>query len=64
MVLQEVVDIPTSCENGICRSCETAVVGGIPDHRDYVLNDEEHAANKTMMVCVGRSRTPLLILDL
>jgi hypothetical protein len=39
-------------------------VSGIPDHRDDYLTPEERATDKTMMVCVGRSKTPVLVLKL
>jgi ferredoxin-NADP reductase len=53
-----------SCSDGYCGTCETQVIAGTPDHRDTVLSDEEKAANKSMMICVGRSRTQRLVLDL
>jgi hypothetical protein len=40
------------------------VLEGIPDHRDTILSDEERAANKSIMVCVSRSKSPRLVLDL
>lgn len=58
------VDVPSSCEEGVCGSCETAVLAGVPDHRDAILSDEERAAGDTMMICVGRALTPHLVLDL
>lgn len=54
----------TSCQEGVCGTCETRVLEGIPDHRDSLLTEEERAENEYMMVCVGRSRTPRLVLDL
>jgi ferredoxin-NADP reductase len=59
-----VPDVPFSCEEGYCGSCETRVLSGLPDHRDQVLSDEERNANDTMMICVGRSLTSRLVLDL
>jgi ferredoxin-NADP reductase len=56
--------VPSSCQEGTCGTCETDVVDGLPDHRDSVLTDEERADNDTMMICVGRSLTPILTLDL
>ncbi|MET3920571.1 PDR/VanB family oxidoreductase [Arthrobacter sp. UYEF20] len=53
-----------SCRKGTCGTCETVVLGGIPDHRDEILNDEERAANETMMICVSRCRSEKLVLDL
>ena len=57
-------DPSTSCEEGVCGSCETAVLEGTPDHRDSVLSAAEHAANKVMMVCVGGCKSERLVLDM
>ncbi|WP_167525403.1 PDR/VanB family oxidoreductase [Roseomonas genomospecies 6] len=57
------VPIASSCEQGICGTCETAVLEGEPDHRDSVLSDAERAAGRTMMVCVSRARSARLVLD-
>jgi vanillate O-demethylase ferredoxin subunit len=54
----------TSCEEGVCGTCETRVLEGIPDHRDVVLSNAERAANKTMMICCSGSASPRLVLDL
>jgi tetrachlorobenzoquinone reductase len=54
----------TSCEEGICGSCETQVLEGIPDHRDSVLSPAEQATHKMMMVCVSGCKSPHLVLDL
>ncbi|WP_235747768.1 PDR/VanB family oxidoreductase [Nocardia coffeae] len=58
------VEVPSSCREGICGSCETTVLQGIPDHRDDVLSSAEQAAGKTMMICVSRALTDELVLDL
>ncbi|WP_219417356.1 PDR/VanB family oxidoreductase [Pseudonocardia nigra] len=58
------VVVPTSCGEGICGTCETKVLDGVPDHRDHVLSDAERAAGGSMFVCVSRARTPELVLDL
>lgn len=64
-VIREVLpDTPYSCEEGYCGSCETRVLGGIPEHHDLIFDEREKATNKTMMICVGRSKSPLLVLDL
>ncbi|MGE0348403.1 PDR/VanB family oxidoreductase [Hydrogenophaga sp.] len=57
-------DVPFSCEEGICGSCETKVLEGEPDHRDSVLTDAERAANKAMMVCVSGCKSARLVLDI
>ncbi len=56
--------VPMSCEAGMCGTCITPVLEGVPDHRDQVLTPEERAANDRMTVCCSRARTPRLVLDL
>jgi vanillate O-demethylase ferredoxin subunit len=58
------VEVQASCEQGICGTCETRVLGGRPDHRDSLLSDEEKARNDVMMVCCSGSLGDLLVLDL
>lgn len=58
------IDRLNSCREGICGTCETAVLDGVPDHRDSLLDEDEKALNDTMMVCVGRSLSPRLVIDL
>jgi vanillate O-demethylase ferredoxin subunit len=57
-------DLPCSCREGMCRTCETTVIEGVPEHRDYVLSSAERAAGRTMMICVSRARGPTLVLDI
>lgn len=63
-LLRQGIDVPYSCEEGVCGACETRVVEGTPDHRDMILTDREKAANKTMMVCCSGSKSSRLVLDL
>ncbi|WP_433508201.1 PDR/VanB family oxidoreductase [Pseudonocardia halophobica] len=58
------VGILSSCREGTCGTCETGVLGGVADHRDSVLTAEEQAANDAMMICVSRSCSARLVLDL
>ncbi|WP_322028776.1 PDR/VanB family oxidoreductase [Paraburkholderia sp. J76] len=58
------VEVPVSCEQGVCGTCLTRVLSGEPDHRDLYLTDEERAANDQLLPCRSRSRTPMLVLDL
>ncbi|RBY83879.1 ferredoxin [Geodermatophilus sp. TF02-6] len=58
------VGVLSSCTEGTCGTCETAVLEGVPDHRDSVLSDEERRAGDCMMICVSRSCTDRLVLDL
>jgi ferredoxin len=52
------------CKRGDCGICRVDVLEGIPDHRDYVLTKAERASNKLMQICISRSKTPRLVLDL
>jgi ferredoxin-NADP reductase len=58
------VYVPTSCAEGICGTCQTAVVGGVPDHRDSFLVGKKREDHTTIMVCCSRARTSRLVLDL
>ncbi len=58
------VDVALACEQGVCGTCETRVLDGIPDHRDMLLSDDEKASNKVMMICCSGSHSPRLVLDL
>lgn len=58
------VNVPFSCEEGICGACSTKVLCGVPDHRDVVLSDADRASNQTMIVCCSRSMSDELVLDL
>jgi tetrachlorobenzoquinone reductase len=64
VLLDAGVNVNFSCSDGICGTCETTVIDGIPDHRDSFLSDEEKAENSKIMICCSRSRSPMLTLDL
>jgi vanillate O-demethylase ferredoxin subunit len=63
-VLAAGIDAPSSCREGVCGTCETRVLDGVPDHVDSVLSEDERAACRTMMICCSRSKTATLVLDL
>ena len=54
------VGLPYACREGLCGSCETRVLAGLPEHRDALTNPD---ATDVVMPCVSRSRTPELVLD-
>lgn len=56
--------LPRSCEQGVCGSCLTGVLDGMPDHRDRVLSAEERARNDRFTPCCSRAKSPVLVLDL
>ncbi|MFJ8976978.1 PDR/VanB family oxidoreductase [Streptomyces sp. NPDC102282] len=56
--------VESSCRDGICGSCETRVLEGTPDHRDFLLSEAERVAGASMMICVSRCASGRLVLDL
>ncbi|WP_030180264.1 PDR/VanB family oxidoreductase [Streptomyces sp. NRRL S-813] len=58
------VQVLSSCQEGTCGTCETAVLEGTVDHRDSLLTPAEQEAHDTMMICVSRAACPRLVLDL
>jgi len=58
------VDVPVSCEQGVCGTCLTRVIDGTPDHRDVYLTPEEQALNDQFTPCCSRSHSARLVLDL
>ena len=60
----EGIDVPTSCAQGICGTCLTRVVEGVPEHKDQYLTPEEQAANDQFTPCCSRALSARLVLDL
>jgi len=54
----------SSCREGTCGTCETTVLAGEPDHRDSILDDAERDSADCMFICVSRSCSDRLVLDL
>lgn len=58
------IEIPISCEQGICGTCLTRVLDGEPDHRDLYLSADEQARNDQFTPCCSRAKSRMLVLDL
>ena len=58
------VNVPCSCEQGFCGTCETRVIAGVPDHRDMLLSEAERERGDVMFPCVSRAQGPEITLDL
>jgi vanillate O-demethylase ferredoxin subunit len=58
------IHIETSCEQGVCGTCETRVLAGEPEHFDVCLSPDERAANDRFLPCCSRSKSACLVLDL
>jgi phthalate 4,5-dioxygenase reductase component len=54
--------LASSCESGTCGTCRSRFIEGEPDHRDLVLSDKEKKSE--IMICVSRSKSPTLTLDI
>jgi ferredoxin-NADP reductase len=53
------VPLPSSCELGVCGSCECGYRDGIVIHRDHVLSVK--ARQDRMMLCVSRARVAVTL---
>ena len=58
------IEVPMSCEQGVCGTCLTRVLEGTPDHRDVYLTDREHARGDCFTPCCSRAKSPRLVLGL
>jgi len=58
------VEIQTSCEQGVCGTCITRVLQGVPDHKDSYFTPQEQAANDQFTPCCSRAKSAMLVLDL
>lgn len=58
------IEVFKSCEEGICGSCVSGVLDGIPEHRDHCLSAAAKASNKEIALCVSRALTDRLVIEL
>jgi ferredoxin-NADP reductase len=58
------IEVFKSCEEGVCGSCVSGVLEGVPDHRDSCLSAADRAADDQMALCVSRARTARLKIEL
>lgn len=58
------IDAAFSCEQGVCGTCVTDVLGGTPEHRDSFLSSKQRNSGKMMCLCVSRASDSKLVLDL
>ncbi|MFD8751860.1 PDR/VanB family oxidoreductase [Kitasatospora sp. NPDC059577] len=57
-------DLPYSCHQGFCGTCEVRLLAGSPDHRDRRLTPEQRATG-ALLPCVSRAAEgETLVLDL
>lgn len=56
------LEIDASCEGGVCTTCKTRYLAGVPIHRDLVMKAEER--REFIMPCVSGCASERLVLDL
>jgi vanillate monooxygenase ferredoxin subunit len=64
VLLDAGIEIPFSCESGVCGTCATRVLEGTPEHRDAYFTDAERAKGDRFTPCCSRSKTSTLVIDL
>jgi ferredoxin-NADP reductase len=57
------VVVSSSCGTGVCGTCETRVLAGVPEHLDSVMSDSDKDDIGVFYPCVSRARTRELVLD-
>ncbi|MDQ8951759.1 carnitine monooxygenase, reductase subunit CntB [Acinetobacter rudis] len=58
------IDVECLCREGVCGTCETAILQGEALHFDQYLDDDEKASQQSMMICVSRAKGTEITLDL
>ncbi|RDI23370.1 p-toluenesulfonate methyl-monooxygenase reductase component TsaB [Pseudacidovorax intermedius] len=58
------IEHPSACREGLCGTCEVAVLDGEVRHLDAVLDAADPASRQRMMACVSRCAGERLVLDL
>jgi ferredoxin len=56
------IEIPTSCQSGLCGTCKTRYISGDVEHGDCILSDDEH--QEYLTPCISHIRSGTLVLDL
>jgi vanillate O-demethylase ferredoxin subunit len=64
VVREAVPEVDFNCLLGECGACVSPVLEGEPLHRDTVLSARAKAAGRRIALCVSRSRSAVLVLDL
>ena len=56
------IEVPTSCQSGLCGTCKTRYISGDVDHRDCILSEAEH--EEYLTPCISHIKSGTLVLDL
>ena len=57
------IDVLSSCDEGVCGTCLTGVVEGVPDHRDQYLTEADRARNDCFTPCCSRACSGRLVIE-
>ena len=52
------IEVPVSCEQGVCGTCITRILEGAPLHRNVYFSDEEKAKGDQFTPCCSRAKEP------
>lgn len=61
VLLDNEIDLPHDCLEGLCGSCEVIVIEGEIDHRDKSLSTKERESNQKMITCCSRAQEKIKI---
>jgi len=64
VLIEAGIEVPYDCRHGACGACTTRVLEGVPLHRDREHSSPFIGSNSEVRICVSRSRTKCLVLDL
>lgn len=56
------IDVPTSCEQGVCGTCVVPLVGADAEHRDYCLTQADR--RHQVALCCSRAKGDVLEIEL
>jgi vanillate O-demethylase ferredoxin subunit len=56
------IEVPTSCQSGLCGTCKTRYISGDVEHGDCILSDVEH--QEYLTPCISHIKSGTLVLDL
>ena len=56
------IEVPTSCQSGLCGTCKTRYISGDVEHGDCILSEAEH--EEYLTPCVSHIKSGTLVLDL
>lgn len=58
------IEVMTSCEQGVCGTCVTRILEGVPEHRDCYFTEQEQARGDQFTPCCSRAKSARLVLDI